>query len=85
MTTLKEKRSIWMCAIRDYSDALKLSHDTGKPISNLLDLLAKLKSARRDYFNEYLAVSRQENEDYQKRHIIATTPDHVDSGQRAPY
>lgn len=74
-----------MSAIHDYSDALKVSHDTGKAISNLLDLLAKLKSARRDYFNEYLAVSRQENEDYQKRYIIATTPEHVDSGHRAPY
>lgn len=74
MTTLEEKRTTWMNAVRDHRDAVKLSLDTGSPIPNLSALLANLKATRQDYFDEFLDACRHENENLRKRFFIATAP-----------
>ena len=71
--TLEEKRRTWISAIRDHSDAVALSRDTGNPIPNLVDLLAKLKAARCAYFDEYLEAGRRQNEMYCERFVTVTS------------
>lgn len=70
-----------MSAIREHRDAVALSRDTGKPIPDLLALLAKLKAARRAYFEEYIETQRHENEEFRRRCFVATTSEQLDSAK----
>lgn len=67
-----------MDAIRDHSDAVEVSRDTGKPIPNLSDLLAKLKAARCAYFDNYLEVERRANEEWYKKFVPTAGPRHLE-------
>lgn len=78
MMILEEKRRAWLSAIREHRDAVEISRDTGKPIPNLLALLAKLKAARCAYFDEYLEAHRHENEEFRRRCFVATTSEQLD-------
>ena len=78
---LEEKRRAWLSAIREHRDAVALSRATGKPIPHLLALLAKLKSARCAYFEEYLEAQRHENEEFRRRHFIPTTSEQLDTAK----
>ena len=84
MMILEQKRRNWMNAVREHSDAVAQSRVTGKPIPHLMDLLANLKAARSAYFEEYLASSRHENEEWRKRFIIFTSSNHAESGEATP-
>lgn len=74
MATIEEKRWRWMDAVRDHSDAVRLSRNSGMPIPNLPDILEKLHTTRTEFFEEYLEVSRAENEIFRKRSIIIFEP-----------
>ena len=63
-----------MDAMREYSAAAALSRDTGLPIPNIGNLLAKMRAARCAYMEQYLQVEKRENEERRKKIILLTGP-----------